>query len=359
MLKEILEQRKLPDLLRMNDGTPVTNAAQWPARRRELLEILQTYCYGITPPPVPVHGEVLKSDTKCNAGKATQHSVKLTLDTPYGPYSYPLEVFLPKNRTDAPLFLLINFRPDVPDRYFPVSEILDNGFAAAMLHYNDITPDKDDFTVGLAGLYIGDRERRPDEWGQLGMWAWGASRALDWLLTFGGFDPKRVYVTGHSRLGKTALWCAAQDERFALGISNDSGCGGAALERGKIGEHVQHIPGRWFCPNYKTYKDDIYALPFDHHFVTACCAPRCAYIASAKEDCWADPHSEFLAALAASPAFELCGLQGLVYPHDVFPTAPATFHEGNVAYHIRTGCHQFAREDWLRHMEYARLHFGL
>ncbi len=357
MISELLRQRALPPLLTLRDGTPVTDPAQLPARRAELLDILSAHCYGRSPAPVPVTGTVEEEEDRYCAGKVLRQSVRLTLTTPNGPWSFPLQLFLPKNRPDAPLFLHIAFRPEYPDRYYPVEEITDNGFATAMFCYQDVTSDDGDFQNSLAGLYVGDRYRRADEWGKIGMWAWAASRALDWLLTREGFDHSRVFVTGHSRLGKTALWCAAQDERFCMGVSNDSGCGGAALERGKNGEHVREITGRfpyWFCPAYRNYAENVRELPFDHHFLRAAAAPRAVYVASAAEDTWADPASEFLSCAAASPAWELFGLPGLVCGEDGLPAAPAQLHGGRVAYHLRPGTHYYGREDWLRQMVYAK-----
>lgn len=358
MLKEIMQERNLPELMRMNDGTPVTSAEQWRKRRTEILEILQENCYGRTPDALPASAEVIRTMDSFCAGKAPHQELAVTLQTPGKPFTFPVHLFVPKKVKKPPVFIHINFRSDVPDRYCPVEEITDSGFAVAMFDYRTVTSDDGDFTNGLAGEYIGNRERRPNEWGKIGMWAYAASRVLDVLTQMDCVDVSKAFVTGHSRLGKTAMWCAAQDERFAMGISNDSGCGGVSIERGKIGEHVDVITKVfpfWFCPHYHDFADDTTKMPFDQHFVPACVAPRVAYIASAEEDSWADPVSEFLSALAVSPAFEITGVKGLVYEDDELPTAPAVFHRGNVAYHVRLGQHYFSREDWKYQMARARL----
>ncbi|MEA4822749.1 MAG: hypothetical protein VB111_01380 [Clostridiaceae bacterium] len=353
-VKALLHERHIPALITMCDGTLVSRES-WPTRRAEMLGILQENIYGVTPPPCPVEGKILETNERYCAGKVRHDTVALTLHTPCGDHTFPVQLFRPAAYPHAPVFLHICFRPDYPDRYTPIEEITDRGFALAMFDYRDVATDDGDFTNGLGALYVGARERRADEWGKIGMWAYATSRVLDWLETIPGVDASRVTVTGHSRLGKTALWCAAQDERFFCGISNDSGCGGAAIERGKVGEHVDRITTVfpfWFCPRYAEYASDVYKMPFDHHFVSACVAPRLCYIASAEEDLWADPASEFLAAVAASDAYTLLGIPGLAPIPEYLPVAPQHFHDGKLGYHVRKGLHYYDREDWLEQMAF-------
>lgn len=205
-------QCALPSLCILNDASPVRTPDDWRARRRELIGILSREEYGFTPAaPDSIRAEVLSSERGL-AGKATLSRVKLSFDTPGGEFSFPIDLTVPEGRERVPAFVNICFRPDIPDRYLPIEEIIDRGYAVASFYYKDVTDDGPALD-GLAAMYPID----PDTgWGKLGMWAFAASRVMDYLETLPCIDQSRVAVTRHSRLGKTALWCAAQDERFSM-----------------------------------------------------------------------------------------------------------------------------------------------
>ena len=403
-LKNEIELRALPDVFTHTDGTRVTRDT-WQRRRNEMRKILAEEEYGFAPtgrldnqlddPTVVSCRETKKPDINLCAGKVRGEWFDVAFPTPTGEFSFPVCLFVPNykigcpsnrnlNRDKCPLILHINFRPDVPDKYLPLEELTDAGFAIAQIYYKDVTSDDGDYTNGLAGCYpeygTAEENRTPTAWGKLRMWAFAASRLLDVLVRRDDIDPDKIVVAGHSRLGKTALLAAAMDDRFAGACSNDSGCSGAAITRSKIGETVEAITRAfpfWFCPNYRQYANREYEMPFDQHFLTALIAPRPVCIGSAWEDSWADPAREFLTAVLTGgvntfldsgvvPTYDnVQDNRMLSLPFDRYPCAGEAYTfgggsvqaSGRVHYHLRHGTHYFSREDWNHYLAFWKLKF--
>ncbi|MGH8730449.1 MAG: GDSL-type esterase/lipase family protein, partial [Burkholderiales bacterium] len=284
---------KLPELLALFDETRVTDAKTWTLRRRpELLELFRKHVYGRSPGrPERLTFKVVEEDPRALKGTATRREVDIAFPGPRGTFTFRLVIYLPnKANKPVPAFLLLNHRGNVSGQvnnpFFPVDQIIARGYAAAGITLGQLSPDKaDTYRDGVLGFIDGPEERSPDAWRTIAAWAWGGSRAMDYFETDKDIDSKRVAVLGHSRGGKTALWCGAEDERFALTISNNSGETGAALARRGVGQSlaIGNIRNpHWFATNFKRYNDQESELPVDQHELIALLTPRLAYVASAE-----------------------------------------------------------------------------
>ena len=366
----------------------VTSRREWQKQvRPAVMEFFQNEVYGKVPPTHPAVDFRIIGEGEAYGGKVLRREVEMIVG---GTTKALVLIYLPANhKGKVPLFLGMNFKgnhqispdPEItisenaprgkelgsdPERgaatsRWPVEMITEAGYGVATLYRGDIDPDFDDgFQNGIHPHFYAEGQTKPyaDEWGTIGAWAWSLSRVMDYLEKDKDIDHKRVVVIGHSRLGKTSLWAGAQDERFAMVISNDSGCGGAALSARKHGETVAVINRsfpHWFCDNYNKYSNNEEALWIDQQGLIALIAPRPVYVASASLDDWADPEGEYLSALYASPVYELYGRKGLSSP--AMPAINTPVGDGHVGYHLREGKHDINSYDWTQYIRFANRHF--
>ncbi|MHA1669094.1 MAG: glucuronyl esterase domain-containing protein [Promethearchaeota archaeon] len=389
---------ELPNPLICLDGTKVSDMKIWFNKRRsEILNLFNENVYGKMPGRTDKFAFEIKSIKKnALAGKATLKEITISLENNKKIIRLNVLIFLPNNQKKPyPTLLGLNFYgnhtinqdPDItlPDEWVPNNNeygitqnkaiessrgiraskwlaelIIKRGYALATLYNGDIDPDfDDDFKNGVHPLFYKEGQLRPkeNEWGAIGAWAWGLSRVMDYFERDSDIDHKRVIVLGHSRLGKTALWAGANDQRFAIVVSNNSGCGGAALFRRKFGETIYNLNKyypHWFCKNFKIYDERESELPIDQHMLISLIAPRPVYIASAQKDFWSDPKGEFLGAKYADPVYKLLGTNGLNITKIPKLNQPVL---STIGYHIRSGDHDLTKYDLDRYIDFANMHF--
>jgi hypothetical protein len=347
----------LPPVTVLKGGNLVRTPEEWRERRTEILILLEQEMYGITPPPCPVEGKIIKKDAAAYSNKAVEQNIEICLFAPGGTVSFPLTLIIPKIRSIRGVFVNIAFMITAVDgmRYCPtcpIEEILDEGFALAIWDYLDVTSDDGDFSSGVAGAFSHEEDSC---WGKLGIWAYSMSRVTDYLKTLEEFADTPFAAIGFSRLGKAALWAGAQDKRFDFVMPFGSGTGGVGFTRRNRKESIAELQDRnwfWFCKNFRRYRNDANSLPFDQHFVVAACAPRKFLTSIGWEDEWADVENEYLSCFAASEGYILAGgSQGFIAP-DKLPCAPASFLKGDIALGLRHGTHFLSRADWHLAMEY-------
>ena len=399
----------IPDPLRTSNGSDVITVQQWNGvKRPEILELFQNHVYGQIPLRAIQHSglalksEVTDMDPTAFGGKATRIQLELSFLYELGPQQLgdskgPMVnvlIYVPNGITQrVPAFIGYNFGgnhtisddPGVElplvwtrkdNEYFrtmadestrgsaksrwPIEKLIDSGYAVITAYYCDVVPDfPDGRKDGVQGIFDRNdiKESVGNDWGAIATWAWGLSMIANVCALEPDLDPIRwdqIIVFGHSRLGKTALWAGAMDSRFAMIISNNSGCGGAAISRREFGETMQRMNTvfpHWLCGNSKEYNSDITDCPVDQHELLALIAPRPLYVASAVEDTWADPKGEFLSCLYADPVYRLWGTDGL---GDTKKMPPVDHPVGKtIRYHVRSGAHDITEYDWDQYIRFA------
>jgi hypothetical protein len=368
----------LPPLLVSAEGKPITTPEEWfHIRRPQIISLFGNLLYGTVPAPaspLKVSYHTVNTDPQFMNGRATRKDVLIRFENARGKAEMLILVFVPNDASKpVPAFLMLSFDntrrssfnadPAHPDQFrngWPIGEFFKRGFGFVAIYQQDLVGHNEvEFLGSIQHLFYRDGQSFPKayEWGVISAIAWSASRALDYLETDHDIDASRVAILGHSKCGKAALWAAAQDQRFALAISAESGHPGAALSRRKSGETLEKMVTRfpyWLCRNAWKFANNEDDLPVDQHMLLACIAPRPLYVMSGVDDRWADPRGEYLSAYHASAVYRLLGKKGL--ESEASPPVGEAILQSDVGYHIRPGGHSLELFDWLKFLEFAQLH---
>jgi hypothetical protein len=379
----------LPNPLVTQSGERVITPDDWWTKRRpEILKIYQTEVYGRVPENAPrVTWEVTESGTSYRDGLGTLRRVSGRMGEAADGPKMNLTVYSPvKAMQPTPLLLSISFNfgaargggakaepgKEAPAKtpppkvaktppYDSIGEVLGRGWTYASLSYTDIQPDRpDQWQQGVIGLTLknGQSQPAPDEWGTISAWTWGLSRAIDYFETDKSVNAKQIAITGVSRLGKTVLWAAAQDQRVAAVFSVVSGEMGASLIRRDWGETLDDMAqnfGYQFAGNLQKYVGHWNDLPVDQHLLIALCAPRPVYVNGGLSDQWSDPKGEFLAVAAAGPVYRLLGKQDVGTTE--LPPLDQPKTTGSLGFHYHSSGHTAVPADWKSFLEFAERHF--
>ncbi|HRK33557.1 MAG TPA: acetylxylan esterase [Candidatus Hydrogenedentes bacterium] len=385
------ENPALPDPFIMLDGTPVKTTDDWYKKRRpELKQLFQHYMYGYLPDAVKIESSSAQPDLEILDGKAILRQVVIAFPTlPENAPRIHLTVILPKAVASAPVFVTINkcgnhtvladpaIRinpnailhkecPGPPEEirgkdaeFWCIPYLIERGYGFATFHESDIDPDVHDFTDGIHPFFPQEEIAPENRWATIAAWAWGIHRAVDYLSTAPGVDPRRICVTGHSRRGKTALFAGAMDERIALVVPHQSGTGGAALSRDNDQETVERINRvfpHWFNDAFVNFGDHESKLPIDQHLLMAMVAPRPLIDTMGLQDKWANYDSSLRAVRAAAPVWKLLGAQGLAGDGVLtYPQKVTSETAGTILQYRRDTKHTMDQGYWEAILDFADL----
>ncbi len=366
-LESFVNDYDLPNPLIAESGELVKTPGEWQSRRKELLEIFRSQMYGYRPEePDRIYFHAVEKDNEAIEGNASMKRISIVSRYEDRTHQFELILFLPNQiKNKVPVFLLMNNRsPENTDptrenisEFWPVEMVIQRGYGIAAIQNDELAPDDaDDFHKGVIQLFEGassEEKRAPDAWGAVAAWGWGASRVMDYFEVNPRIDETRIALLGHSRGGKASLWAGAEDERFSIVISNQSGAGGAALSSRGFGETIEAVNRfeHWFNDNFKAFNGRDDEIPFDQHMLISLIAPRAVYIGSADEDLWADPKGEFLSLVHASDVYSLWNYQYVGV--DQMPALDTPVNFGHRGYHIRSGFHNLNVNDWQYYLDFA------
>lgn len=395
-------QAGLPDVLTLASGQPVQSWEEWRQQRRpELIQLIQQCEYGFLPPPPPqIFARLLHEDAHAYGGVARLREMEISWGAPG--FAFHLLLVTPAISGPVPVFLGMNFsgnhgltpdpevgpppgwkfkgfsEADASQRLeatrgqsastWDIEATVRAGFGVATLYLSDIIPDNSHAFERLAEFRAatGAPDVPGAQCATIGAWAWVLMRVVDFLVTDETVDASALIAVGHSRLGKTALLAGALDERIAIVIPSQSGCGGAAPARAGGGRDWGGVPGGaeaegveqinqgfpyWFCANFKSFGNQPERLPFEQDALLALCAPRPLLVSNGSEDSWANPAGQFVLLESAARVYELAGQGGLEVTK---MPAEGEFSLGRAGYFLRPGKHSMTPQEWEVWRPYAK-----
>lgn len=358
MLSQELKKRKLPPL----------------KSREEMKEIMQREVYGYLP-DVPflysVSEPVVIEERYC-CGEVAFSCVEMTITIGEKSHAFRIDRLMHTDGKKRPLIIINNFHLMEQSHYFPREEMSEYDVDYLLFCYKDVASDDGDFSTGLAPMLLPEGQKDDTTCGKIGIWAWAAMRVLDYALTLPSTDKDNVMISGHSRLGKTALYTGMLDERFKFVFSNAAGCAGDSIAHGSTGKMKEHLDRHlrlrgeniadivenfpyWFCRNYHRHAEKNISDIFDQHYLLAANAPRFVLVGSCDLDFWADPESQQLCCLAASEMWEREGLKGIEDTEDYLGSRECML-DGRVGYFKIHSMHFFSRHCWKRCNEFIEKH---
>ena len=359
----------LPNPLVTISKKPVTSVSTWEnIRRQEILSLFENNVYGQMPKRFDsIQFKSVNTPGMVMGGKAYQRRAEISVWRMGKMLKINLLMFIPSSaKKPTPVFLFINNRGleqtdptrKIQSEFWPAEMVIDSGYAIATFHVSDAAPDNNDHYKEGALQLFPEQLTMENGMKAIGAWAWAASRVMDYFEREHLIDAKHVFIVGHSRGGKAALWAGAQDRRFAMVFSNCSGNSGAALSRRQIGETVKKINTTfpyWFCDNYKKYNDNVAALPVDQHMLISLIAPRPVYTTNATKDVWADPKGSYISIKNAEPVYALYKKKSALPKTP--PKVGVAVIASPIGYHIREGEHDLTKFDWNNFIRFANYHF--
>lgn len=353
--------RTLPEMPHGRKTDVKLQMDEWSLIRKDMLTLLSKEQYGYLPAPCAINARAVREDAGAFGGKAVLKRVLLTLEGPLDSHTFSIDLITPAKNTPKAVFINIAFMEEQKDGIYvcpacPIEEIIDGGFAIAIYSYTSVASDDDNFTAGLAKCFPHDDAA---SFGKLGMWAYSMSRVADYLLSMPAFSDVPLAAIGFSRLGKTALWCGANDERFTYIFPFGSSTAGVQMTRENRRQNITEVQDHhyfWFCGNFKKYHDDADKLPFDQHFAVACCAPRKLLSSVSIDDEWLDLENENASLMLASQVYERLGMTPYDAKDKTVTTLPNRLWSGLPALSLRPGTHFFSRADWKEAMDFINSH---